>query len=69
MLISLLVFVPYVLLEVPSNILLKKFQRPSTYLGILVLSWGIVMTCTGLVKNFAGLMVVRVLLGIFESVH
>lgn len=27
------------------------------------------MTCTGLVKNFAGLMVVRVLLGIFESVR
>lgn len=60
------VFVPYVLFEVPSNILLKKFKRPSTYLGILVLSWGIIMTCTGLVKNFAGLMVVRVLLGIFE---
>ena len=39
------------------------------YLGILVLSWGIVMTCTGLVKNFAGLMVVRVLLGVFESVY
>ncbi|EAU30176.1 conserved hypothetical protein [Aspergillus terreus NIH2624] len=60
-------FVPYVLLEVPSNILLKKFKRPSTYLGILVLSWGIVMTCTGLVKNFGGLMAVRVLLGIFEA--
>ena len=26
------------------------------------------MTCTGLVKNFAGLMIVRILLGIFEYV-
>ncbi|CAI7602670.1 unnamed protein product [Penicillium pancosmium] len=60
-------FIPYVLLEVPSNILLKRFKRPSTYLGILVLSWGIVMTCTGLVKSFAGLMVTRVLLGVFEA--
>ncbi|KAL4915882.1 major facilitator superfamily domain-containing protein [Aspergillus aurantiobrunneus] len=60
-------FVPYVLLEVPSNILLKKFTRPSTYLGILVLSWGIIMTCTGLVNNFGSLMAVRVLLGIFEA--
>lgn len=60
------VFVPYVLFEVPSNILLKKFKRPSTYLGILTLSWGIVMTCTGVTKNFAGLMTTRVLLGIFE---
>jgi hypothetical protein len=60
------VFIPYVLLEVPSNILLKKFKRPSVYLGILVFSWGIAMTCTGLVQNFGGLMTTRVLLGIFE---
>ncbi|KAI9148893.1 transporter [Paramyrothecium foliicola] len=60
-------FVPYVLFEVPSNIILKKFKRPSWYLGILTVSWGIVMTCTGLVKNFGGLMTTRVLLGIFEA--
>jgi MFS family permease len=60
-------FIPYVLFEVPSNILLKKFKRPSMYLGILTLSWGIIMTCTGLVHNFAGLMTVRVLLGVFEA--
>ncbi|KAI8650518.1 hypothetical protein NCS57_01385900 [Fusarium keratoplasticum] len=60
-------FIPYVLLEVPSNILLKKFKRPSMYLGILTLSWGIIMTCTGLVQNFGGLMTTRILLGIFEA--
>ncbi|KIX01892.1 uncharacterized protein Z518_07831 [Rhinocladiella mackenziei CBS 650.93] len=60
-------FIPYVLFEVPSNILLKKFKRPSVYLGILIVSWGIVMTCTGLVQNFGGLMTTRVLLGIFEA--
>ncbi|KAM5369030.1 hypothetical protein ACJZ2D_009233 [Fusarium nematophilum] len=60
-------FIPYVLLEVPSNILLKKFKRPSMYLGILTLCWGIIMTCTGLVQNFGGLMTTRVLLGIFEA--
>ncbi|KAF4443734.1 hypothetical protein F53441_11376 [Fusarium austroafricanum] len=60
-------FVPYVLLEVPSNILLKKFKRPSMYLGILTVCWGITMTCTGLVQNFGGLMATRVLLGIFEA--
>lgn len=49
--------------------MLKKFKRPSTYLGLLVVSWGIVMTCTGLVKNFGSLMATRVLLGIFESVY
>ncbi|KAK7418582.1 hypothetical protein QQZ08_011166 [Neonectria magnoliae] len=60
-------FIPYVLLEVPSNILLKKFKRPSMYLGILTTCWGTIMTCTGLVQNFGGLMTTRVLLGIFEA--
>ncbi|KAF4293448.1 hypothetical protein KXX32_006325 [Aspergillus fumigatus] len=60
-------FVPYVLLEVPSNMLLKSFSRPSVYIGILITCWGIIMTLTGMVRNFAGLMVTRVLLGIFEA--
>lgn len=60
-------FIPYILLEVPSNIVLKKFKRPSHYIGILVLSWGIIMTLTGIVKNFAGLMICRVLLGVAEA--
>ncbi|GES62866.1 MFS transporter [Aspergillus terreus] len=60
-------FIPYVLLEVPSNMLLKTFSRPSIYLGILITCWGIIMTLTGVVQNFAGLMVTRVLLGVFEA--
>ncbi|KAL3488810.1 major facilitator superfamily domain-containing protein [Aspergillus germanicus] len=60
-------FVPYVLLEVPSNMLLKNFARPSIYLGILITSWGIIMTLTGIVQNFAGLLVTRILLGVFEA--
>lgn len=59
-------FVPYILLEVPSNILLKKFKRPSYYLGILIVCWGIVMTMMGVVQNFAGLLATRILLGVFE---
>lgn len=59
-------FVPYILLEVPSNMLLKKFKRPSVYLGILIVAWGIIMTCMGVVKDFAGLLATRILLGVFE---
>jgi MFS family permease len=62
-----LFFIPYVLLEVPSNVILKKFHRPSTYMAILVVSWGTVMTFTGLVKNFTGLLVCRLLLGVAEA--
>ena len=62
-----LFFVPYILGEVPSNIVLKSFKRPSVYLGILVTAWGVIMTLHGVVQNFAGLLAVRVLLGVFES--
>ncbi|ETS85425.1 hypothetical protein PFICI_03450 [Pestalotiopsis fici W106-1] len=60
-------FVPYVLFEIPSNILLKKFKRPSTYIAIITTAWGTIMTCTGVVRNFSSLMAVRILLGIFEA--
>lgn len=59
-------FVPYILLEVPSNILLKKFKRPSYYLGILIVCWGIIMAMMGVVKGFVGLLITRILLGVFE---
>ncbi|KAI7424622.1 MFS general substrate transporter [Hortaea werneckii] len=61
-----LFFVPYVLLEVPSNIILKKFDRPSIHMGILATGWGVIMTLHGVVNNYAGILVLRVLLGVFE---
>lgn len=59
-------FVPYILCMMPSNILLKSFRRPSYYIGTLITLWGVVMTCTGLVHNFAELVAVRILLGLLE---
>ncbi|KAJ5321854.1 MFS general substrate transporter [Penicillium brevicompactum] len=60
-------FIPYVLAEVPSNILLNRLKRPSQYLGFLIFCWGVIMLCTGFVQNFAGLVVIRFLLGLFEA--
>ena len=51
----------------PSNALLLKFKRPSHYLGSLIVLWGIVMTVTGVVQNFGGLVACRWFLGVFES--
>lgn len=62
-----LFFVPYIIFEVPSNILLKKFTRPSIYLGILAVGWGVMMTLHGVVSNWGGLLALRVLLGVFEA--
>ncbi|KAL5520836.1 hypothetical protein ACEPAF_2839 [Sanghuangporus sanghuang] len=61
-----LFFVPYCLFEVPSNICMK-ITRPSVWLSSIVTCWGIVTVCQGLVKNFGGLLVIRLLLGTFEA--
>jgi len=56
-----------VLCEVPSNIILSKFTKPSYYIGTLVTCWGICMTCSGLTASYAGLLVTRFLIGVFEA--
>ncbi|RMJ03316.1 hypothetical protein CDV36_015157 [Fusarium kuroshium] len=63
---STIFFVPYIIFEIPSNIILKKV-RPSIWLSFLIIAWGIVMTCMGVVKNFHGLVACRVVLGVFEA--
>ncbi|KAI0554093.1 MFS general substrate transporter [Xylaria curta] len=59
-------FIPYILLEIPSNIFIKK-TRPSLYLSGLMFSWGIVNMSMGFVKSFAQLVVLRTLLGVLEA--
>lgn len=59
-------FITYVLFEVPSNMVLKAW-RASMWFPIMMLAWGIVMTLTGLVHNFTGIVVARVFLGITEA--
>ncbi|SPO06785.1 related to permease of the major facilitator superfamily [Cephalotrichum gorgonifer] len=64
---NMMFFIPYILCEVPANSILVRFSRPSIWLSIIVTAWGIVMTCSGFCQNFAGLVVCRVLLGVFEA--
>jgi MFS family permease len=59
-------FIPYVLFEVPSNLVLKKLA-PSTWLSLIMVFWGIATIGMGLVNNFEGLIAMRVLLGFFEA--
>ncbi|CZT20660.1 related to putative tartrate transporter [Ramularia collo-cygni] len=59
-------FFTYALVEVPSNMMLKKF-RPSVWLPTIMVAWGTVMTLMGLVQNFHGLLSARIFLGITEG--
>lgn len=59
-------FITYVAFEIPSNWILKKF-RPSRWIPLIMVSWGTVMTCMGLVRSYEGLLICRLLLGATES--
>ncbi|KAF2998250.1 hypothetical protein E8E13_006148 [Curvularia kusanoi] len=61
-----LFFVPYTLLEVPSNIILKQ-MKASHWMAILMFSWGLVMTLMGLVNSYSGLLAGRFFLGVTEA--
>jgi predicted MFS family arabinose efflux permease len=52
--------------EYPTNLLLQKLPV-AKYLSANVFCWGVVIACSAAAKDFKSLMVVRFLLGVFES--
>ena len=74
-------FIPYILFEVPSNLILKKV-KPSWWISGIMFAWGrtflfrpscvltikgIITVCQGVTKSFGGLVACRFLLGLFEA--
>ncbi|KAK9446413.1 major facilitator superfamily domain-containing protein [Limtongia smithiae] len=59
-------FLPYILLEVPSNFVLKKV-KPSTWLSLILFLWGCVTVGIGNVRTYGQLIACRFLLGALES--
>ncbi|THZ12587.1 major facilitator superfamily transporter [Aureobasidium pullulans] len=59
-------FVPYILFEIPSNILLKKF-KPHVWLSGCMFLFGLTTTLQGVVQNYSGLLATRFFLGLFEA--
>ncbi|KAH7348097.1 major facilitator superfamily domain-containing protein [Pyrenochaeta sp. MPI-SDFR-AT-0127] len=61
-----ILFVGYLLMQVPSNMFLTK-TRPSIYLSICMVGWATVSACTALVQNYGGLIATRFMLGFVEA--
>ncbi|OTA69155.1 MFS general substrate transporter [Hypoxylon sp. EC38] len=59
-------FVPYVIFEIPSNIMLKRL-KPSVWLPGCILCFGIIMLCQGFVQSYSGLLATRFFLGLAEA--
>ncbi|KAF2731373.1 MFS transporter [Polyplosphaeria fusca] len=62
-----ILFVGYILMQVPSNLLLNYAGRPSWYLGFFVVAWGLVSLLTSQVVNYGGIIACRFILGIVEA--
>jgi MFS family permease len=59
-------FPTYVLAEVPSNMMLKRFGA-SFWLTFLMVVWAIIVLAMGFVQNFSGLLAARIFLGLAEG--
>jgi len=63
---STIYFIPFVLFEVPSTMLMKK-STPRIHLFRIAFLWGAVTSCQAAVKNKAGLYALRFLLAVAEA--
>lgn len=60
-------FVGYIIMQVPSNLLLNYMGRPSLYIGFFVIAWGLVSALTSQVKTFGSIVACRFILGLVEA--
>ncbi|KAK3378917.1 major facilitator superfamily domain-containing protein [Lasiosphaeria ovina] len=62
-----ILYVGYILMQVPSNIFINRIARPSLYISIVMVLWGLISTLTGTVNDFKSMVVTRFFLGFVEA--
>jgi MFS family permease len=62
-----ILYVGYILMQVPSNMFINRIARPSLYIAAVMLVWGLISTLAGVVHSFAGMVSVRFFLGFVEA--
>ncbi|KAG5350680.1 hypothetical protein C0989_009846 [Termitomyces sp. Mn162] len=58
-------FIPYILLQLPSNMVLRKLGA-RTWVSVCVIAWGAAQLGMGFVPQWGYLVLCRTLLGVFE---
>jgi MFS family permease len=64
-----ILFVGYLLMQVPSNLLLNKIGLPAIYLPCCMIVWGMISTATAATHSFWGLLTCRFFLGFVEAAY
>lgn len=62
-----ILFVGYILMQIPSNLLLDKIGKPAPYLTTAMTIWGIISAATAGVTTYGGLLATRFMLGVVEA--
>ncbi|KAK4119564.1 MFS general substrate transporter [Parathielavia appendiculata] len=62
-----ILYVGYILMQVPSNMAINLVSRPSIYISCSMLLWGLVSTLSGIVTGFGGMVAIRFFLGFIEA--
>lgn len=60
------IYIAILIVEYPQNYIIARVPI-AKYLSFSIIAWGTVLACHAACKNFASLLVVRTLLGIFEA--
>ncbi|KAL8719424.1 MAG: hypothetical protein Q9225_003567 [Loekoesia sp. 1 TL-2023] len=64
-----ILFVGYILMQVPSNLFLNKIGKPAIYLPAVMVIWGTISAATAAVQSFGGLIAIRFFLGFVEAAY
>ncbi|KAG2117467.1 major facilitator superfamily domain-containing protein [Suillus clintonianus] len=62
-----ILYVGYIIMQVPSNMFLNYIGKPSLYLPACMVVWGIISALTGITTNFTGALLTRFFLGFVEA--
>lgn len=63
-----ILFVGYILMQVPSNLVVSKIKYPAWWICSAVTIWGAISACTAAVSSYGGLLACRFMLGFVEAV-
>ncbi|KAH7318061.1 major facilitator superfamily domain-containing protein [Stachybotrys elegans] len=62
-----ILYVGYILMQVPSNMYINRIERPSWYIAAAMALWGVISTLSGNTNNFGQMVTVRFFLGFVEA--
>lgn len=64
-----ILYVGYVLMQVPSNLFLNKIGKPALYLPTVMVIWGVISAGTAGAQSYGGLIAIRFFLGFVETAY